>query len=88
MIRFIFQASVTGVTWAEVSGESVIVTIGGNGQMAVWDPKELAVKMHILSHFNDLTAVQTVPHALDEAIVAADKVIVHVSLKGSIFFNS
>ena len=75
------KQTITGITWAEVRGDNVLVTIGGGGQIVIWNPKENLRKVHILSYFNNLTLIEPLPHKPDQALIAADKVLVHVSLK-------
>lgn len=65
-----------------MGGEAVVVTVGSNGRLVVWQAKHSVTRVFSLSHMSDLSMVET--HLTDpsHALVAAEKDIALISLKG------
>lgn len=72
----------SSVCWGTVGEEAVVVTVGSSGRLVVWQAKHDVTRVFTLSQMSDLSVVETNPKNPSQALVAADKNIALVSLKG------
>lgn len=60
------------------------MTVGGNGQIVVWQARHEITRVFTLHQFAELSSVESNPKEPAQALVAAEKDIVLISLKGNI----
>lgn len=73
--------SVNSICWSRVGGEEVIVTVGGSGRVVVWQARHEITRVFTLHQFADLSLVESNPVTPAQALVAAEKDIMLISLK-------
>lgn len=71
-----------GICWGNVGGEVVVVSVGGAGRMVVWQPKFGVHQLFTFRQFKEISLVEVNPKDLSQAVLAADRNIALVSLKG------
>ncbi|XP_042238825.1 gem-associated protein 5-like [Homarus americanus] len=72
---------VNALCWGSIGGEEVVVTVGNSGRVVVWQARHGVTRVHTLHQFSELSSVEINPNEPSQALIAASKDIVLVSLK-------
>ncbi|CAL4200563.1 unnamed protein product, partial [Meganyctiphanes norvegica] len=81
------NVNVNSLTWGYINEEDVVVSVGCGGRIVVWEPKHNATRIFTLSHHTNLNLVSVNPYDKSQVLIAADKVLIIVSLKDGNVLN-
>lgn len=62
-----------------------MVVVGDKGNLFLWQPKNGILKSLVLEVKKDLNVVEALPYRNNEALVAAEKIVLHISLASKFF---